>query len=62
MKIKTVISAFSLAVLIIFILQNFTTTRLSFLVWELSLPRAVIFLLLFALGFVTGMLFRGLRR
>ena len=62
MKIRSIVSIVSLAVLAVFIVQNFTTTRLSFLVWEISLPRSFLFLLLFALGFLTGMAYRGMRR
>ena len=61
MKVRSLISGLCVAVLVIFIVQNFSFTRISFLVWELSLPRAILFFLIFILGFLTGLAIR-LRR
>lgn len=61
MKVRSLISGLCIAVLAIFIVQNFSFTRISFLVWDLSLPRAILFFLIFILGFLTGLAIR-LRR
>lgn len=61
MKVRSLISGLCVAVLVIFIVQNFSFTRISFLVWDLSLPRAILFFLIFILGFLTGLAIR-LRR
>ena len=61
MKVRSLISGLCVAVLVIFIVQNFSFTRISFLLWDLSLPRAILFFLIFILGFLTGLAIR-LRR
>ncbi len=62
MKVRSLILGLCIAVLVIFIVQNLGITRISFLVWELSLPRAILFFLIFILGFLTGLASRRIFR
>ena len=48
--------------LVIFILQNFSVVEVNFLIWSFSLPRSLVYILMFAagLGFDRAlMLWRG---
>lgn len=40
----------------VFFIQNLATTEVAFLTWSISAPRAVVFALIFALGWVVGYL------
>ena len=44
----------------IFFIQNLATTEVAFLTWAVTAPRAVVFLLVFVLGWVTGLLVKAL--
>ena len=39
-----------------FFMQNFATTEVAFLTWSIVAPRAVVFLIVFGLGFAAGYL------
>lgn len=53
-QVKAGIVLFLLLLVLIFALQNSETASLEFLIWELALPRALIFFVLFAVGFICG--------
>ena len=42
--------------LTIFIVQNFALVSVSFLIWEITLPRSIILLVVFVIGTLTGMI------
>lgn len=48
-------------VAMIFFIQNLTTIEVAFLTWSISAPRAVIFLIVFAMGLIAGYLLHALR-
>ena len=52
---KIVISIMILLVLI-FVFQNTDIVRVSFLAWEISMPRALMILVTFLIGIITGLL------
>jgi len=52
---KIVISIMVLLVLI-FVFQNTDIVRVSFLAWEISMPRALMILITFLIGIITGWL------
>ena len=62
MKFKFYLAAALLLMLLIFILQNTEVVNLNFLVWHLSLSRALLLLLVFAMGLFLGMLFGSAKR
>jgi lipopolysaccharide assembly protein A len=45
----------------VFLVQNLATIEVAFLTWSIAAPRAVVFLIVFGLGLVTGYLLRALR-
>jgi uncharacterized integral membrane protein len=45
----------------VFALQNVATVELTFLLWSFSLPRAIMVLVVLAVGFIVGWLLRSLR-
>ncbi len=53
-QVKAGIVLFLLLLVLVFALQNSEIVTLEFLLWQLSLPRALIFFVFFAVGFVCG--------
>lgn len=45
----------------IFFVQNLATTEVAFITWSIAAPRAVVFVIVFALGWLTGYLVHALR-
>ena len=45
----------------IFLIQNLATIEVAFLTWSISAPRAVIFLMVFAVGLAAGYLLHALQ-
>ena len=60
--IRVIIGIVLGAAVIVFALQNAETVTYTFIAWSLSAPRAVVVLLAFVLGLVTGWLETGLGR
>lgn len=56
MTFKTLASMTMLVLLTIFIVQNFALVSVSFLIWEIMLPRSIVLLVIFVIGMLTGML------
>ncbi|MBL7174577.1 MAG: LapA family protein [Desulfobacteraceae bacterium] len=48
--------------ILIFVIQNTEVVRVSFLAWEISMPRALMILLTFLIGLIAGWLFRRGKR
>jgi len=46
---------------IIFMVQNMEVVEISFLPWSIHLPRAIMILIVFALGSAVGYVVRGIR-
>ena len=53
-QVKAGIVLFLLLLVLVFALQNSETVVLEFLLWDLALPRVLIFFVFFAVGFVCG--------
>ena len=47
-----------LGLLVVFAVQNAATVEVTFLAWSISLPRAVLYAAIFALGVIFGALMR----
>lgn len=56
MSFKGTVSIIVLVLLTIFIVQNFALVSVSFLIWEITLPRSIILLVVSVIGMLTGML------
>lgn len=56
MSFKNALSTALLVLLTIFIVQNFALVTVSFLFWEISLPRSIVLLIVFVIGLLTGIL------
>ncbi|KUJ74174.1 hypothetical protein AVO42_01790 [Thiomicrospira sp. XS5] len=54
---KSILSWALIALSIIFILQNLVTVEVKFLMWSLSVPRAVLVAVMIGIGFVIGWFF-----
>ena len=56
MNFKHAASLIVLVLLTMFIVQNFALVSVSFLIWEITLPRSIVLLVVFVIGMLTGML------
>ncbi len=54
MKVKAAIALVLVALAGIFAIQNATTVDVNFLVWSLSIPRALLIVVLLVVGFMLG--------
>ncbi len=52
--VRTWLAIGLIAVVVLFILQNFATVQVTFLFWNLELPRAVLLFGVLLLGLVAG--------
>ena len=62
MKMKAVLSLVLIALAAIFAIQNATTVDVKFLIWSVSIPRALLVVVLLALGFVLGITVSSISR
>lgn len=56
--LRNVLIAVLIGLLVIFVIQNVATVEVNFLAWSMSLPRAVLYLVLLGLGGLAGWLIR----
>ena len=56
-SIKIIISLLLIIAVMIFSIQNIAAVEIQFLVWSLSIPRALLIAILLGIGFIIGMLF-----
>jgi len=54
-KIKPAIILLLLCLLMIFTLQNSESVTVAFFLWQMSLPRSMIFFVFFLTGFICGL-------
>jgi len=54
--VRTVLVVALLGLLVVFVIQNVATVEVNFLVWNMSLPRAVLYLIFLAAGGLVGWL------
>ncbi len=62
MSIKLILGLILAGIVIIFTIQNVTTVELKFLFWSLSMSRALLMFLVFAIGIILGWLLNGIFR
>ena len=62
MKTKIVIIIVLAVLLIIFVLQNTAIVTINFWFWELSIPRALLLFVCFALGLIIGLIIPSSRK
>ena len=56
-KLQTAIGVVIIGLIVLFTLQNVATVEVSFLVWSITMPRAVLMFLVFAGGVLAGLMF-----
>ena len=56
-SIKKIISLLLIIAVLIFSIQNIAAVEIQFLVWNFSIPRALLTVILLGIGFIIGMLF-----
>jgi uncharacterized integral membrane protein len=56
MKSKVIIIIVLAALLVIFVLQNTAMVEINFLFWDLSIPRALLLFVCFAIGLIIGLI------
>lgn len=61
-KVKSGIVLLLLGLLMIFTLQNSESVPIVFLMWEMSLPRSMIFFVFFITGFLCGIAFNNWKK
>ena len=54
--LRTILIVAVLGLLAIFVIQNLATVEVNFLVWNMSLPRALLYFVFLALGGLVGWL------
>jgi uncharacterized integral membrane protein len=59
--LRTTVLIVMTALVTVFFVQNMATTEVSFLIWSISAPRALILGLFLVIGWVMGYLVRALR-
>ena len=57
-RLKLAVAGLALAIGLIFVVQNTELVAVRFLMWDLSMSRALMFILVFGLGFLAGWLSR----
>lgn len=61
-KIKAFIVLFLLGLLLIFALQNAEQVTISFLFWDMSMPRVLVLFLFFTGGLLLGLFLNSLKK
>jgi len=56
-SIKKIISLLLIIAVLIFSIQNIAAVEIQFLLWNFSIPRALLIVILLGIGFIIGMLF-----
>ena len=56
-SIKKIISLLLIIAVLIFSIQNIAAIEIQFLLWNFTLPRALLIVILLGIGFIIGMLF-----
>jgi putative membrane protein len=56
-SIKFIISLLLIIAVLIFSIQNMAAVEIQFLLWNFSVPRALLIMILLGVGLVIGMLF-----
>ncbi len=62
MKFRSLISLVLAGLVVVFTAQNIQTVHVYFLLWEISMPRALMIFTVFLLGVVAGALLRPHRK
>lgn len=55
-KAKSILSIILITLSVIFLLQNMVTVKIEFLIWSLTVPRALLVVILIGIGFIIGLL------
>ena len=59
MKLKLILVLVAVAFVVLFVLQNTTVVEIHFLLWHLSMSRALLIVVFVAVGVVIGWLLRS---
>ncbi len=59
MRFKLIVGLILVAVVAVFVLQNTTVVEIRFLLWTIAMSRALLILLVLAVGITLGWLLRG---
>lgn len=58
-RVKLIIGAIALFLVVIFAVQNYEVVQVKFLFWSFSMSRAIMIFILLALGFVSGFILKS---
>jgi uncharacterized integral membrane protein len=59
---RTIVICILILLVLIFVFQNTEIVRVSFLAWEIAMPRALMILMTFLIGLIAGWLFKKGKR
>ena len=59
-KFKTIVTLFIIGLVALFAVQNAAAIDLQFMVWNFSMPRALLVLVLLGVGFLLGIILSSL--
>lgn len=62
MKAKAIVIIILIVLIIIFVLQNTETVQVNLWFWDLSIPRALLLFVCFAMGLIIGLLIPSSRK
>lgn len=62
MKTKVIIIILLAVLLIVFVLQNTEIVNVNFVFWDLSIPRALLLFVCFAMGLIIGLIIPSSRK
>ncbi len=62
MKAKAIVIIILIVLIIIFVLQNTETVLVNLWFWDLSIPRALLLFVCFAMGLIIGLLIPSSRK
>ena len=61
-RIRPVVSIVLIGLVLVFAVQNVADVEVQFLIWSFALPRAILIVVVFALGMLIGWVLHSLRR
>lgn len=60
-RVRPVVSFVLIGIVLVFAVQNVADVEVQFLIWSFALPRAILIVVVFALGMLIGWILHSLR-
>ena len=60
-KLRPIISIVLIGIVLVFAIQNVADVEVQFLIWSFALPRAILIVVVFALGMLIGWILHSVR-